>query len=296
MSRRSEIVVAIADIAVAVHSPLSAAELGIEKRLGPFFGRSYVPAARVSLEWKECAAGPAVKGGLIYDPGSIWKMYRKGKEYFAGIRYPRRRSGHGNGEWQGVLRAGSTWERVTLTERRVGRAWQSLLNSGAGELVLRTRILFANGLVFHASGIDDNGRGILFAGHSGAGKSTQTGLWAAEKGVVVMNDDRIAVRISTAGALCYGTPWGGAVNIARNHRAPLSAVVILEQGPENRIMPLGSAAAAPFLAARAFLPHWDGSLMKRALENLNKILAAVPVFRLWCRPGPAAVPLVRSVL
>ena len=136
-------------------------------------------------------------------------------------------------------------------------AWQSLLNIGAGELILRTAILFTGGLVFHASGLDDNGKGIVFVGHSGAGKSTQVGLWSQEPGVIAMNDDRIAVRVEANGAMCYGTPWGGTADIARNHAAPLSALIVLEQAPENAIQPLAPAAAASLLTARAFLPYWD---------------------------------------
>ena len=119
--------------------------------------------------------------------------------------------------------------------------------------------------------------------------------------MIAMNDDRIAVRVNTNPApnktavlsTCYGTPW---TDIARNHAAPLSAIIVLEQAPENAIQLLAPATAASLLAARAFLPYWDQSLMLRAMTNLNTILAHVPVYRLRCRPEKAVIPLVRSVL
>ncbi len=80
-------------------------------------------------------------------------------------------------EAQCRLRANATWDEVTLTEQCSGLNWQSLLNTSAGELLLHTRILLTNGLVFHAACMDDNGRGIVFVGHSGAGKSTQVDFW-----------------------------------------------------------------------------------------------------------------------
>lgn len=289
----NNIPITIAGILIEVQSPLSPAELGIEKRLGPFFGAPDKPIGRVSLCWEESQGMPVPQGELVYDPGSIWRMYREKQEYYAEITYDQ------NGTAaipQAVLRANSTWDDLTLAEQRSGSQWTSVLNLGAGELLLRTRILLTGGLVFHASGIDDNGRGVVFVGHSGAGKSTQAGLWSSLPGVIAMNDDRIAIRPNVSGAVCYGTPWGGDKDIARNHSAPLSAIILLEQSPENKIERLSVSSAVPMLLARCFLPYWDPSLMQRAFGNLDTILASVPVYRLHCRPEMAVVPLVRSVL
>jgi hypothetical protein len=293
MSNLHSVPITIANILIELTSPLPAAELGIEGRLGSFFGAPEKPLARVALRWEESKSAPAPSGDLIFDPGSIWKMYRAGDQFYAAMT-------HGNGESasqaQSVLRANSVWSDLTLIEQRTGAAWQSLLNLGAGELLLRASMVLTDGLVFHASGIDDNGRGIVFVGHSGAGKSTQADLWSQVPGVVAMNDDRIAVRPNAGGAICYGTPWGGTANIARNHQVPLSALILLEQAPENDIQRLSPSASAPLLLARAFLPYWDRALLQRAMANLNALLARVPVYRLRCRPEPEVVSLVRSVL
>jgi hypothetical protein len=293
MASPHRISIGIGDLLIELSSPLSAAELGINDRLGGFFGAPEKPLARVALRWEESFGPPTPCGDLVYDPGSIWKMYRSGQDCCAALTY---RSEGLATQTQGVLCANPSWDNLTLTEQRVGADWQSLLNVGAGELLFRTAILFTDGLVFHASGLDDNGKGIVFIGHAGAGKSTQLGQWSDEPGVIAMNDDRIAVRVEAGGPRCYGTPWGGTSNIARNHAAPLAALVLIEQAPENAIEPVLPAAAASLLAARAFLPYWDPALMLRALANLNAILARVPVYRLRCRPERATVPLVRSVL
>jgi len=295
MADRHNIPIRIADVLIELTSPLSAVELGIEERLGPF-GAAGAPGnalAGVALGWEESAYAPVPQGELIFDPGSIWKMYRAGSEFFAALAYENQGR---TVPVQGVLRANPAWDNLTLTEHRSGPGWQSLLNVGAGELIFRTAILFTGGLVLHSSALDDNGKGIVFVGHSGAGKSTQMGLWEREPGVVAMNDDRVAVRVEKRGPMCYGTPWGGTADIGRNHAATLAALIVLEQAPENAIRPLAPAAAASLLTARAFLPHWDAALMQRAMANLSAILARVPVYHLRCRPETAVIPLVRSVL
>jgi hypothetical protein len=294
MSSLHDIPILIAEILIELTSPLSAAELGIEERLGSFFADiNEKPLARAALRWQESEQPPAPRGELIYNPGSIWTMHRDGIDWYAALTYQNENL---EAQPQAVLLANPGWDNLTLTEQRSGPHWQSLLNIGAGELILRTAILFSSGLVFHASGLDDNGKGIVFIGHSGAGKSTQLELWSDEPGVIAMNDDRIAVRAKADGAMCYGTPWGGSSNIARNHAAPLNALIVLEQATENAIERLTPAAAAPLLAARAFLPYWDKSLMRLALDNLNALLHQVPVYRLRCRPERAVIPLVRSIL
>ena len=293
MARLHEISIGIGNLLIELSSSVSAAELGIETRLGSFFGAPEKSLARVSLRWEEISGPPAPRGELVYDPGSIWKMYRAGEDYCAALAYQRDDRA---APTQGVLCANAAWDNLTLTEHRVGAHWRSLLHGGAGELLFRTAIIFTGGLVFHASGLDDNGKGVVFIGHAGAGKSTQLDQWSDEPGVIAMNDDRVAVRLEANGPMCYGTPWGGSSNIARNHAAPLAALIMIEQAPENSIEPIPSAQAASLMAARAFLPYWDPSLMVRALVNLNGILARVPVYRLRCRAEKATVPLVRSVL
>jgi hypothetical protein len=288
LSGRHRFPITIANILIEVRSPLCPAELGIEKCFGPFFGAPQNPIARVSFCWEESHDAPSPCGELVYNPGPIWRMYRAGETFYAAINYPDGISG--------VLRANAAWDDLTLTEQRSGAAWQSLLNIGAAELLLSNTILSTNGLVFHASGIDDNGRGIAFLGPPGAGKSTQLRLWSHVPGAVAVNDDRIAVRSNTSGAVCYGTPWGSKGIIARNHHAPLSALILLEQAPQNDIQRLSPCASAPVLVARAFLPYWDRALMQRAMTNLDALLACVPVYRLRCRPDPEVVSLVRSVL
>jgi hypothetical protein len=277
----------MADILVELTSRLSATELGMGRRFGPFFGKPQNPVARVALHW-EVSDQPAIpRGELIFDRAPVWKMYRKGFECY--VAFTSRRTA----QPICVLRANATWDDVTVAEQRMRANWERSPLIG---WILRTTILLTGGLFFHAAAIDDNGYGIVIAGHSGEGKSTQASFWNHVPGAVVINEDQAAVRSNATGTMCYGTPWAGKSGIGHNHQAPLAVLILLEQAPESAIQPVSPAAAAPLLAARAFLPYWDRALMQRAMVNLNAILARVPVYRLRCRPEPEVVSLVRSVL
>jgi len=251
------------------------------------------PQYTVNLRWMKYSQPMTETPELIFDPGEIWKMYQKGSTYYASFDY---KGANLPFQESNILITNPEWNQMTLIERITGPDWISLLNTGVGELILRTAILFVRGLVFHASGLDDNGSGIVFIGHSGAGKSTQVAMWQKESGVIALNDDRIAIVPSKSGLRCYGTPWGGSLNIAKNHSAPLKAIIILEQASTNQITRFPLAPLPSWMMARTFLPYWDKNLMVVAMKNLELILSKVPVYLLRCRPEKAVIPLVRSIL
>ncbi len=285
----------VAEIGFAVHGPLAAAELGVEDRLKAFLTEDAARGEDVSIRWEEGDPRPPVAGQVAFDPGRTWKMYRSAGDtrYLAHLDYRDRPGGH---QGQALVEANPSWTDIRLVERRSGPEWQSLIGFGASELILRNRIVFVTGLLFHACGVDDRGRGLLVVGHSGSGKSTQSRLWAEQPDVTVLSDDRVAVRLDGSRPRIHGTPWGGDADFGTNDHAPLTAVVVLGQASENTLRPLPRENAAAELAARAFLPFWDASLMERALGVLERLIEQVPVYSLECRPEPDVIPLVRSVL
>lgn len=287
----------IAGMRIEVTAPFSLPGMILEERLGPFSGEPRPAAGVVRIDWRESSGPLSPEGELVYDPGAIWRMFRMKRAWCAEISYADRTQDLPREEIRSLLHANEAWDDLVLRERRDADGWHSLLSLGAGELAVRTAILGTGGLLFHASAVDDNGRGIVFSGRSGAGKSTQLDLWRGRKGVVAMTDDRVAVRCRAGeGATCYGTPWGGYPGCSRNHAAPLRAIVMLEQASENAIERLSLPTAAARLACRAFLPYWDRALMRRAFGNLEELVHSVPVYLLRCRAEPEAVELVRSVL
>jgi hypothetical protein len=286
----------IADMRIDLLSPLTLAEMGIEGRYGPF-RTSSAGAPDIVITWQEGDPTPEASASMIYEFGdgpsiSVYRSVDRGT-FLVSISYPSRSAPDRH---TAVVEADASWGRITVTERQAGDSWMSLLGIGAGELIVRTRILLHSGVVFHACGVDDNGKGIVLVGHAGAGKSTQASMWSQFSGVTVMNDDRVAVRPYNGAYRCYGTPWGGTADIATNHSAPLTAIFCLEQADRNEVVKLSTEEAVRLLLPRAFLPYWDENLLTRALDNVSAITGDVPCYLLKCRPEPSVIPLVRSVL
>lgn len=97
-------------------------------------------------------------------------------------------------------------------------------------LLINYFALNKNGIFIHGIGLRDmNGKGLLFAGKSGAGKSTTARLWHKHSKVMVLNDDRIIVRKLKNSFFIYGSPWHGDFNdylLSRIESAPLDKLFL----------------------------------------------------------------------
>ena len=182
-----------------------------------------------------------------------------------------------------------------------GRALLQIHNPRQGAFAVNNALmlLFAfntapfGALEMHASVVTKDGRGYLFLGRSGTGKSTHSSLWLKHiPGTELLNDDNPVLRLEADGsARVYGTPWSGKTPCYRNLSVPAGAVVRLRQAPENRIVRLGpvQAYASLYASCSAFRPLRnlaDG--WHRTLEGLVGVL---PCYQLDCLPDEAAARL-----
>lgn len=116
-----------------------------------------------------------------------------------------------------------------------------MLKSGFGGLTLfaTDQILIAQllalrqGCYIHASGAILDGQGLLFVGHSEAGKSTVSRMLKGQ--AEILCDDRIIVRGWPEGLRIHGTWSHGELPDVSPNSAPLKAVLFLTKARENRL-------------------------------------------------------------
>lgn len=151
-------------------------------------------------------------------------------------------------------------------------------------------------LVLHSSHVlPRQGEALLFSGPCGIGKSTQAALWAANAGAEIINGDRTLIRLGEP-VTANGIFFSGTSRINVRHTAPLRAIVLLGQSRENRLQRTGGKEAFFTLLAQCTYHPADPESVKQTTKILAKLISAVPVYRLDCRPDASAVKLLEEVL
>ncbi|MBQ7800868.1 MAG: hypothetical protein IJ375_00925 [Oscillospiraceae bacterium] len=156
-----------------------------------------------------------------------------------------------------------------------------------------SRLLEHNGLYLHASAVVKDGKAFLFSGRSGAGKSTHTSLWQQELGedVVVINDDKPALRCLDGVWYAYGTPWCGKDGINRNMKAPLAGICFLKQAKHNQIRRLSAQEALQRLLGQTIWKVYEVKYLDLLMARMDELITNIPVFELENRPEAAAAQL-----
>lgn len=149
-------------------------------------------------------------------------------------------------------------------------------------------------VLFHAAVVTYGGRGYMFLGKSGTGKSTHARLWLKHNaGSDLLNDDNPVVRIlespdGSKDVRVYGSPWSGKTPCYRNEEAKIGGIVLLEQAPFNKIVRLRGVEAYAALITSISGARWDRGVADGLHATENGLAMNVPVWFLKCLPDEAA--------
>ena len=152
-------------------------------------------------------------------------------------------------------------------------------------------------LLLHASVTRYEGKGNLFFGVSGTGKSTHSRLWhefVPESDL--MNDDNPIIRFEGNACRVYGSPWSGKTLCYRNVVAPVGALVRLQQSPDNRIQRLEPLQAYASVIAAVSTIRWNHKIMSLLVPTIERVAMTIPCFQLKCRPDEEAVRVCREAI
>jgi hypothetical protein len=152
------------------------------------------------------------------------------------------------------------------------------------EAVIRTammaRLPLLGGLPFHAAGVVALGRGVVFFGPSGAGKTTV----AATSPFPVLSDELVAVAPGHPFDLVRSGFWGERPAGRRAAPAPLALLVDLAKGPAFRLTRLRPAEAAGRVLGSVPVPLAP-PLWSCAVAVVAELVGRVPVHRMEWTPA-----------
>lgn len=143
-----------------------------------------------------------------------------------------------------------------------------------------------DGLILHGGMLHSGGRGWAFCGDSGAGKSTLARLLPE----LACCDELVAVRRRPGGWQVLSLPyWNG-----RRAAAELDSLLLLEHGPDHRLVPLRPGHAVRELTGLVIWPSGSPGMMAACFHNLAELAREVAVLRLAFAPEAGVWPLIRN--
>lgn len=263
--------------------------LNLERELSAFVAEAHSSEVNLQVSWTDSLRVPC--STLLFHSGGLWSLFAEPSGYRFSFLSP----------LLGMTPYKEAWfdpefctGRVLLSRRYFDTDRPVYpLEYPLDELLMIHRLSRGAGVEVHAVGISDaRGRGHLFLGHSGAGKSTTARLWLDRPGVRILSDDRIILREREGRIWMYGTPWHGDAGIASPDCATLSGMYLLEHGSGNERLPLPQGRAAAELFTRSFVPHHSEEGIRFTLNFLDRVARQVPCSTFRFVPDETAVEAI----
>ncbi|MGA9821294.1 MAG: radical SAM protein [Desulfobaccales bacterium] len=199
---------------------------------------------------------------------------------------------------------GTIYSRPSEAERLRTEGWYSLSLFATDQIWMAPLLADRQAVLLHSAAVIVNGQGLIFVGHSTAGKSTTvTMLKKAARApgesleLEILCDDRNIVRRWDEGWRVHGAWSHGTVPEVSPASAPLAAILFLHQDSHNAISPLrGRIEIWKRLLATLIKPMVTAEWWRKELDVLERLINEVPCYQMdFDKSGAIVAELARLV-
>jgi hypothetical protein len=223
-----------------------------------------------------------INGDRIKKNDNFWSIYKHRTGLFIKTIFP-----YTDNEKEGYL-------KFSLTTRN----WDLFLPEGLNNadpleypldgLILYYLTIMNGDIMIHASGVNHAGKGYLFSGVSGRGKTTIAKLWDNAGGKVI-HDDRLIIRRTGDKYVMHNTP------VYLNDTptgSPLTRIFLIEHGTENTMIPVTGATAVSLMLANCIQHNWNPEIIARLMGAVSIMCSEVSVVRLKFKPDRSIIDYI----
>ncbi|MGN0755014.1 MAG: PqqD family peptide modification chaperone [Aristaeellaceae bacterium] len=162
------------------------------------------------------------------------------------------------------------------------------------QALLECRLIHRGYGVLHCACVVKDGKAVAFSGPSGTGKSTRARQWAEALLAQWLSGDRPF--IDPGQGVAYGAPWDGKEQIFRNAAYPLAAIFEVRRADKTALREMTFRQKRSFLANQLLIPLWNPRLGASALAAMNRMIARIPMYRLYCDQSSSAAQEAYEIL
>ena len=157
----------------------------------------------------------------------------------------------------------------------------SLMQVSSDQIILAHALAYRQACYIHSCGILYQDKGLLFVGHSEAGKSTMAKMFKARGGEILC-DDRVVVRKWPDGYRIHGTWSHGEIEEVSPKSAPLSGLFFLDKAEDNHLHRMKDRRQiAMGLLGCLIKPMTNVTWWDKILEIVQGIARDVPCYNLF---------------
>ncbi len=284
----------IADMTIKVESDLPFTETTLDPKFEPFrLKESGEDVISIRHHFSLPKLEKQDLGKEVYRRAP-WAIYRKGQSWiYLGISPT---EGDNSLHRVAVFDDNHTHVRIYSPDDKIYQKGNlgSLTMFPTDQILLARVLADREGCFLHSSGILMDGKGLLFVGHSDAGKSTTVKML---KGLAeILCDDRIIVRKKPEGFKIYGTWSHGEVPDVSAASAPLQAILFLKQSQDNRIVPVeDKKESLQNLLACLIKPYVSSDWWEKTLSFIEALVQGVPCYNMYFDKTGKIIKSLRSL-
>jgi hypothetical protein len=250
------------------------------------------PDLQIDAAWCPAIAEP--EGTPLFDSGGAWRLLRASDSALIVVCH----STLGHHEPYLEARFDAAFSKAAFHvnaqhfDDEPGRS-RFPLDYPVDEVAMVHLLSQGRGVEIHGCGVRDAaGRVYVFAGQSGAGKSTIGRLWANRSDVTVLSDERVVLRTDGDRVTVWGTPFHGDAILASPASGDLAGIFFLRHGDRHAVVPVEGAHAIAQLMSCAFLPFYDPHAVASTLDAVERALRSAPAHDFFFVPDSSALDFV----
>ncbi len=223
-----------------------------------------------------------VKGYKITKSDNFWSVYKQNGDMLLITNFPDSSSGK-----KAMLKFSLGLREWDLWIENAGSETDPLEYPLDG-LVLYYLTSVNADIMIHASGVYYNGRGYLFSGVAGRGKTTMASLWD-NIGAHVIHDDRLVIRNVDGQFRMYNTPVYND-DVPRN--APVDKIFLIEHGDENKMDILREASSVSHVISNCIQHNYSQDMIARFLGSVSMMCSKIQVATLSFKPDRSIIEYI----
>jgi hypothetical protein len=232
----------------------------------------------------------------VFHSGGPWSLWQDGERFLIRLQPPGDDAPHCQAFFSRDFSSGTVYCGDAATAGRAeGPRVANPMCYPLDQVVTMHHLASRAGVLVHAAGAVYRGRGLIFPGVSGAGKSTIAKLLSA-RGHTLLSDDRIVMRITEDGPRGWGTPWPGEGRMALNQAIALDGIVFLNQAPVNDMTPLTPGQALKRLLPMVSVPWYRADFFEPVLQTCGALVGRIPAFDLFFAPSAGVADVLDTLL